>query len=212
MARIGLKLGIRRAQSAVAAFGFGRPTGLGVPGEVSGRITPADRWTEPYTLVSVSFGQEIAVTPIQLATAYLAIAGDGTVPTPRITSAAPGREPPRVRVLSPETARRVRLMLESVVTEGTARGLPKTGYRIAGKTGTAQKMLAGETSAYVSSFVGFGPVEDPRLCCLVLLDEPSTKAGTPYGSSVAAPYCAEVLRRSLRYLGVRPDESGGGRP
>ncbi len=97
-------------------------------------------------------------------------------------------------------------MLESVVTEGTAKGLPKTGYRIAGKTGTAQKMQGGETANYVSSFVGFGPVEDPRLLCLVLLDEPSKREGTPYGSKVAAPFCAEALRRSLRYLGVRPDE------
>ena len=75
-----------------------------------------------------------------------------------------------------------------------------------------QKMKAGETAAYVSSFVGFGPVEDPRLVCLVLLDEPSRKEGTPYGSKVAAPYCADVLRRSLRYLGVRPDEVRGDRP
>jgi cell division protein FtsI/penicillin-binding protein 2 len=101
-------------------------------------------------------------------------------------------------------------MMEAVVTEGTARGIGKTGYRLAGKTGTAQKMKGGETSEYVSSFVGFGPVEDPRLVCLVLLDEPSKSGGTPYGSRVAAPYCAEVLRRSLRYLGVRPDEDSIG--
>jgi stage V sporulation protein D (sporulation-specific penicillin-binding protein) len=100
----------------------------------------------------------------------------------------------------------MREMLETVVTEGTAKGIGKTGYRLAGKTGTAQKMKGGETSAYVSSFLGFGPVEDPRLICLVLCDEPAIRGGTPYGSKVAAPYCADVLRRSLRYLGVRPDE------
>ncbi|HEU4395142.1 MAG TPA: penicillin-binding transpeptidase domain-containing protein, partial [Planctomycetota bacterium] len=78
-------------------------------------------------------------------------------------------------------------------------------------TGTAQKMKAGESAANVSSFVALGPVEDPRLVCLVLLDEPSRKL--PYtGGTVAAPYCAEVLRRSLRYLGVRPDEVRGERP
>ncbi len=93
MARIGLKMGIPRTQAVLAAYGFGRVTGLGVPGEVAGRLTPPDRWTEPYTLVSVSFGQEIAVTPIQLAAAYLAIAGDGTVPRPRVTTSVPGGEP-----------------------------------------------------------------------------------------------------------------------
>jgi len=210
MARIGMKLGIPRARAALAAFGFGRTTGLGLPGEVPGRLTPADRWTETYTLVSVSFGQEICVTPLQLAAAYLPLAGDGTLPALRLVRGDP--VPSRVPVLSPLTARRVRGMLETVVTEGTARGLPKTGYRIAGKTGTAQKMKAGETAAYVSSFVGFGPVEDPRLLCLVLLDEPTRRHGTPYGSSVAAPYCSEILRRSLRYLGVRPDEGTRGRP
>jgi cell division protein FtsI/penicillin-binding protein 2 len=210
MARIGLRMGIPRMQAALAAFGFGRPTGLGLPGEVAGRITPPARWSETYTLVSVSFGQEIAVTPIQLASAYLPLAGDGTLPRPRLLADDPPGD--RVRVLSEETARRMRRMLETVVTEGTARGLPKTGYRIAGKTGTAQKMKGGETLSYVSSFVGFGPVADPRLVCLVLLDEPSRKEGTPYGSRVAAPYCADVLRRSLRYLGVRPDEQTGERP
>jgi cell division protein FtsI (penicillin-binding protein 3) len=209
MARIGVKMGIPRALAAVEAFGFGRPVGLGLPGEASGKITPAARWTETYTLVSVSFGQEIAVTPLQLAAAYLPIAGDGTLPKPRLVS-GPAGEGSRVRVLSPETARRIRHMMEAVVTEGTAKGIGRTGYRIAGKTGTAQKMKAGQTAAYVSSFVGLAPAEDPRLVALVLLDEPSTKGGTPYGSKVAAPYCADVLRRSLRYLGVRPDEGDVG--
>jgi cell division protein FtsI/penicillin-binding protein 2 len=210
MARIGLKLGIPRALAAVEAYGFGRPTGIGLPGEVGGRVTPAAQWTEVYTLVSVSFGQEIAVTPMQLATAYLALAGDGTIPRPRLLAGDPAAASPRVRVLSPETARIVRKMMESVVSEGTAKGIPKTGYRLAGKTGTAQKMKSGATSAYVASFVGIAPAQDPRLVCLVLLDEPSPKDGTPYGSKVAAPYCADVLRRSLRYLGVRPDEVDAG--
>jgi cell division protein FtsI/penicillin-binding protein 2 len=209
MARVGLRLGIPRARAVLDAYGFGRPTGLGLPGEAAGQITPADRWTPTYTLVSVSFGQEIAVTPLQLAAAYLAIAGDGTVRPPRLVAGDPAADPAPVRVLSPRTVLAMREMMEDVVTEGTAKGIGRTGYRLAGKTGTAQKMLGGETRAYVSSFVGFGPVEDPRLLCLVLLDEPSRKEGVPYGSKVAAPYCAEVLRRSLRYLGVRPDEEEG---
>ncbi|HEU4394278.1 MAG TPA: penicillin-binding protein 2, partial [Planctomycetota bacterium] len=95
MARIGVKVGIPRMQAAFAAFGFGRPTGLGLPGEVGGRLTAPAKWTVPYTLVSVSFGQEIAVTPMQLAAAYLPVAGDGTLPRPRLlmpepTAATPG--------------------------------------------------------------------------------------------------------------------------
>ena len=211
MARIGVKMGIPRTRAALAAYGFGRPTDLRFPGESGGRITAPANWTEAYTLVSVSFGQEICVTPLQLAAAYLPIAGDGTRPALRLVDDPAHPRPAPVRVLRPETARRVRAMLETVVTEGTARGVKKTGYRLAGKTGTAQKMKAGETAAYVSSFVGFGPVEDPRLICLVLLDEPARKGGTPYGSTVAAPYCAEILRKSLRYLGVRPDEDSDGR-
>ncbi|MCK6481639.1 MAG: penicillin-binding protein 2 [Planctomycetaceae bacterium] len=211
MARIGVKMGIPRMQAALGAFGFGRPTSLGFPGESAGRITAPKAWTESYTLVSVSFGQEICVTPLQLAAAYLPVARDGTKPPLRLVDdpSLPRGEP--VRVLRPETARRVRAMLETVVTEGTARAVKKTGYRVAGKTGTAQKMKAGETSGYVSSFVGMAPAGDPRLVCLVLLDEPSKKGGTPYGSTVAAPYCTEVLRKSLRYLGVRPDEETDGR-
>jgi cell division protein FtsI/penicillin-binding protein 2 len=212
MARMAVRVGIPRMQAALAAFGFGRPTGLGLRGEVAGRLTPPERWTESYTLVSVSFGQEIAVTPMQLAAAYLPVAGDGTLPKPSlILPGTPAAAPERVRVLSPATARSVRHMLERVLLEGTARSVPKTGYRLAGKTGTAQKMKGGESVGNVSSFVALGPVQDPRLVCLVLLDEPSRKL--PYtGGKVAAPYCAEVLRRSLRYLGVRPDEVPGDRP
>jgi cell division protein FtsI (penicillin-binding protein 3) len=211
MARIGVRMGIPRTLAALGAYGFGRPTAVGFPGESAGRITEPAKWTEAYTLVSVSFGQEICVTPLQLAGAYLPLARDGTRPALRLLDDPAVPRPEPVRVLRPETARRVRAMLETVVTEGTARGVKKTGYRLAGKTGTAQKMKGGQTSEYVSSFVGIAPADDPRLVCLVLLDEPSRKNGTPYGSTVAAPYCTEVLRKSLRYLGVRPDEDSEGR-
>ncbi len=211
MARVGVRLGIPRTQAVLRAFGFGRTTGIGLPGEAPGMVTPPARWTETYTLVSVSFGQEIAVTPLQLAAAFLPVAGDGTAVAPRIVVEGDDLRP-RTRVLSPATAARMREMLETVVTDGTAKSIRGSGYRIAGKTGTAQKMKGGQSAAYVSSFIGFAPADQPRVLCLVLLDEPSRAKGTPYGSRVAAPAVGEILRRSLRYLGVRPDETSGSRP
>jgi len=218
MARVGLRLGIDRAFAALGELGLGRPTGIGLPGEVGGILRPRSEWTETYTLVSVSFGQEVAVTPLQLAAAYVPVAGDGRRVPPRILAAGarPAAEgpqaPPAPRVLDAAVAEEMRGMMAKVVTEGTARNLPRTGYTLAGKTGTAQKMKGGGEIAYVSSFVGMAPVARPRLLCLVLLDEPSKERGTPYGSSVAAPYAAEVLRKSLRYLGERPDAEAGERP
>ncbi|MHC4922563.1 MAG: peptidoglycan D,D-transpeptidase FtsI family protein [Planctomycetota bacterium] len=207
MAKIGLRLGIDGMHDAVHEFGFGRKTGLGLPGEVKGAITPRKRWTEAYSLVSVSFGQEIAVTPLQLASAYLPITGNGTGVKPTLVRGRAVEAAPQV--LSPTVARDVREMMADVVANGTGRPARGTGYRLGGKTGTAQKMgRGGAHLGYVSSFVGFGPVDDPHLLCLVLMDEPGEEGRTPYGSRVAAPATAEILRRSLRYLGVRPDEEG----
>jgi cell division protein FtsI/penicillin-binding protein 2 len=210
MARIGVRLGIDRCRAALDAFGFGRPTRVGLPGEVGGLITPEEKWTEAYTLVSVSFGQEVAVTPMQLIAAYLPLAGDGYHVAPRIVREPGPDRRPRTQVLSPATAATMRRLMKGVVDEGKVRAIRGTGYSLAGKTGTAQKMKGGQASAYVSSFIGMAPAEDPRLVCLVLLDEPSRKDGVPYGGKVAAPYAAEVMRLSLRYLGVRPEGSAGG--
>lgn len=196
MAKVGLKLGIPRTQAAVRAFGFGSRTALAWPGESGGQVAPLPAWTETYTLCSVSFGHEVAVTPVQLLMSYAALANDGVRLEPRLLMDAPTTMAP-VHVVSAETAARMRPMLEEVLTSGTARSVKKVEYRIGGKTGTAQKL---GTGGVVGSFACFGPLENPRLAALVICDGPTK--GNTHGSVVAAPYAVEMLRQSLRYLGV----------
>jgi cell division protein FtsI (penicillin-binding protein 3) len=196
MAKVGLKLGIPRAHAALRAFGFGSRTALGWPGESSGQVAALPTWTETYTLCSVSFGHEVAVTPVQLLMAYAALANDGLRVEPRLLMDAPASQPP-VRVLSSETAARMRPMLEEVLVSGTARAVKKVEYRVGGKTGTAQKL---GTGGVVGSFACFGPIENPRLAALVICDGPTK--GNKHGSVCAAPFAVEMLRQSLRYLGV----------
>jgi cell division protein FtsI (penicillin-binding protein 3) len=196
MAKVGLRLGIPRAHAAVRAFGFGARTALAWPGESSGQVAPLSTWTETYTLCSVSFGHEVAVTPVQLLMAYAALANDGLRLEPRLLLDAPQTQAP-VRVISAETAARMRPMLEEVLVSGTARAVKKVEYRIGGKTGTAQKL---GTGGVVGSFACFGPIENPRLAALVICDGPTK--GNKHGSVCAAPFAVEMLRQSLRYLGV----------
>ena len=196
MARVGLRLGIPRTHAAVRAFGFGTRTALAWPGESSGQVAAPSTWTETYTLCSVSFGHEIAVTPVQLLMAYAALANDGLRVEPRLLLDGPPSQPP-VRVMSAETAARMRPMLEEVLVSGTARSVKKVEYRVGGKTGTAQKLGTGGVAC---SFACFGPIENPRLAALVICDGPTK--GAKHGSTAAAPYAVEMLRQSLRYLGV----------
>jgi cell division protein FtsI (penicillin-binding protein 3) len=196
MAKVGLRLGIDRAYSAVRAFGFGSRTALAWPGESSGQVAALPTWTETYTLCSVAFGHEVAVTPVQLLMGYAALANDGLRVEPRLLMDAPPSQAP-VRVLKADTAARMRPMLEEVLVSGTARAVKKVEYRIGGKTGTAQKL---GTGGVVGSFACFGPLENPRLAALVICDGPTK--GNNHGSVVAAPYAVEMLRQSLRYLGV----------
>jgi len=196
MARVGLKLGINRAYASVRAFGFGSRTALSWPGESNGQVDALKNWSETYTLCSVSFGHNIAVTPVQLLMAYAALANDGLRPEPRLVLGAPAKTAP-VRVVSAQTAAALRPMLEEVLISGTAKSVKKSEYRIGGKTGTAQKL---GTGGVVGSFACFGPLENPRLAALVICDNPTK--GNTHGSIVAAPFAVDMLRQSLRYLGV----------
>jgi cell division protein FtsI (penicillin-binding protein 3) len=199
MAILALRVGIPRMHAAVRMFGFGARTGIGWAGESAGMITPRSRWTEAYTLCSVSFGQEIAVTPAQLLAAYGALANDGVLQPLRLLADRP--EKPPVRVLRAVTAQRVAPMTEAVFQEGTASRIDTGGYRMGGKTGTAEQKDKQGNIEYVGSFACFAPVEAPRLAVLVVVDRPQ---GSPYGSRVAAPGAVRLLRNSLRYLGVAP--------
>jgi len=186
-------------------LGFGQPLRLGFPGEAGGRLRPWKRW-RPIEQATMSYGHGISVTLIQLARAYQAFARDGDLVPLSLTRVD---APPSVgaRIFSAQTAREVRAMLEMAVQPGgTAPKAQIAGYRVAGKTGTAHKLEGGAyANKYVSAFVGFAPVSDPRLIVAVMIDEPA--AGKYYGGEVAAPVFATVMGGALRALGVAPDDT-----
>ncbi len=211
--KVGLALGRDRYHRYMTAFGFGSPTGIGLAGESRGLLRDPPRWSM-LSLPTMSIGQEISVTALQMTAAFAAIANGGTLMQPRIvrgTFDADGRErrrfePTRVRqVVSPETARVLRRLLVRVVDAGTGHNAAIPGYEVAGKTGTAQK-LDPATRRYsrapgVLSFVGFVPAEEPRLVIFVMLDEPKNEK---WGSEAAAPIFAAIGGDVLRYLEVPP--------
>jgi cell division protein FtsI (penicillin-binding protein 3) len=211
--KIGLALGRERYYKHVTGFGFGALTGSGLPGESRGQLRPPQRWSG-LSLASMSIGQEISVTGLQILSAFAAIANDGVLMQPRMVRAvldAEGREvrrlPPHAvrQVISAATAARLREILASVVAEGTGQRASVPGYSVGGKTGTAQKLdpvaRVYSRKPGVLSFVGLVPADEPRLVMLTLLDEPKTVA---WGSEVAAPLFAAVAAPALRYLGVPP--------
>jgi cell division protein FtsI (penicillin-binding protein 3) len=185
------------------SLGFGQPLKMGFPGEAGGRLRPWKRW-RPIEQATMSYGHGISVTLIQLARAYQAFARDGDV-LPLSLARLETTPAVGARVFSEQTAREVRAMLEMAVQPGgTAPKAQVSGYRVAGKTGTAHKLEGGlYANKYVSAFVGFAPVSDPRLVVAVMIDEPS--AGKYYGGEVAAPVFSSVMGGALRTLGVTPD-------
>lgn len=184
-------------------LGFGAPLELGFPGEAGGRLRPARSW-RPIEQATMSYGHGISTTLVQMARAYLAFARDGELLPLSLTRVD---APPAAtrQVFSIETARQMRHMLELAAGPGgTAPRAQVSGYRVAGKTGTAHKLEGGRyTNKYISSFVGFAPVSNPRLIVAVMIDEPS--AGQHYGGAVAAPVFARITEGALRTLGVAPD-------
>ena len=207
--KIGLMEGAPRFSQWVKRFGFGAPTGVDLPGEEIGLVPPLSQYSGS-SMGNLPIGQGESVTPIQMATAYAAIANGGILRTPRIVSAIDGRpapEPHGRRVISTTTAAELRQMLEGVLAPGgTASEVSIPGYRLAGKTGTANKVdpLTGEysKSAYVASFMGFAPASDPKLLCAVIVDEPQT--GSIYGGVVAAPAFGQIMSFALPYMGIPP--------
>jgi cell division protein FtsI (penicillin-binding protein 3) len=201
-AKIALALPAQTLWQTLANAGFGAPAQIGFPGESHGRLRPAKSW-KPIEQATISYGHGLSVNLVQLARAYTVFANDGELKPATLLKAsaqASGR-----RVVSPATAQAVRRMLERAVQPGgTAPKAQVPGYRVAGKTGTAHKLEGRSyTNKYVSSFVGFAPVSDPRLIVAVMLDEPS--AGEYYGGAVAAPVFSTVMGASLRLLGVPTD-------
>jgi len=210
-AKVGIKLGEQRLHRYLQAFGFGERTGIDLPGEAGGLFKSPRDWSRR-TLASLSMGQEIGVTPIQMVTAVAAIANGGMLMKPYIVSEirdAQGHVKkqtlPHVkrRVISPETARVVTQILEGAVTAGTGEKAAIDGFRVAGKTGTAQKIdrRTGRysDSQFVSSFVGYVPADNPKLAMIVIIDEPQ---GEAWGGAVAAPVFNRIGEQVLNYLGV----------
>ncbi|WP_420626600.1 peptidoglycan D,D-transpeptidase FtsI family protein [Candidatus Poriferisodalis sp.] len=213
--RLAERLGAAEMQRSLRAFGFGRLTGAegapALPGESRGILRAANQWRGT-DLATIAFGQGIAVTAVQLAAAYNTIANDGVYVTPRLvlgsvdSNGALRPADPAVtrRVLSPHTAGEMKSILADVVAEGTGKRAAIDGYRVAGKTGTAQKPSPDggySSDAYTSSFAGFLPADHPELTVVVVLDEPDEyRAGI-----VAAPVFAEVAEYALRMLQVSPD-------
>jgi stage V sporulation protein D (sporulation-specific penicillin-binding protein) len=211
--QVGQKLGKEKLYKYVRGFGFGVPTGIDLPGEEAGVIVPENKASE-LDLATMSIGQSIAVTPVQLLTAVSAIANGGYLMQPHVVRAvedASGKTirkvSPRVirQVISSETARQLSGILEKVVLEGTGRRALVEGYRVAGKTGTAQVPGPGGymEGKYVASFAGFAPADDPRIAVLVVVAEP--RGGEYHGGEVAAPAFSAVVRDTLRYLEVPED-------
>ncbi len=176
---IGLREGKTRFDHWVREFGFGKPTGVDLPGEEQGIVPRPDQYSGS-SMGNLPMGQGLAVTPMQIATAYSAIANGGILRTPRIVKAVGDQtvaEPRGKRVISAHTASEIRQMLEGVLSpDGTASEVSVPGYQLAGKTGTANKVDAetGEYSKenYIASFVGFAPADDPKLLCAIMVDEP----------------------------------------
>jgi cell division protein FtsI (penicillin-binding protein 3) len=203
-------LGKERLAQWITRFGFGRPTGLDFPGESPGIVLPVERWSGS-TIGNVPLGQGIAVTPIQMAAAYAAIANGGMWTKPHLVDRVVGepRAPlQRRRILSRDTADQLNAMLRLVITEGTGTLAKVPGYVVAGKTGTAAKpdSTGGYSETrYVASFIGLVPATRPELVILVAVDEPQREI---WGGDVAAPAFAEIATFALQYLEVPPDDLG----
>ncbi len=209
--KMGLRLGEERLHRYIRDFGFGGKTEVELPGEERGLLKPPSRWSG-ISIGEISMGQEVGVTGLQLVTAYSAIANGGILFQPRIVHdvfRADVHDPlPPVsgrRVVSERTADLMKQMLAEVVERGTGTAARLSGYRAAGKTGTAQKIDASGSyskSHYVSSFVGFAPIQKPSVTILVVIDSP---VGAIYGSEVAAPVFRSTAEQTLGYLNVPHD-------
>jgi cell division protein FtsI/penicillin-binding protein 2 len=210
-AKVGLHLGSERLYRMARAFGFGTRTGVDFPGEISGFLPRPCNFSAP-TLATLSFGYEVNVTPLQLACAYAAVANGGILYEPHVVKRivdeggktvreVPAR--PVRRVLSQDSARVLRELMQGVVAEGTAKDAYVDRWALAGKTGTAKKTREsgrGYDNRYVASFAGFFPAWDPRLVLVVVIDEP--REGGYYGGAVAAPAFREMVLRIVNTASI----------
>lgn len=208
---VGLRLGVDSFYKYFAAFGLGKPTNIDLPGEANGIVINKSKVT-PINIATMAMGQSIAVTPMQLVTAVAAVANDGQRLRPQIVREVRGINGEVIRGFTPDilnqvvdkaTAQEVKKVLESVVENGTGKNAYIEGFRIAGKTGTAQKVGEGGymPGKYVASFAGFAPVDNPQIVMVVIIDEP---VGLYYGGQIAAPVFTGIMKDVLQYLKIAP--------
>ena len=209
--KIGLKVGTERLSRYVGLFGFGHPASPDFPGESPGIVWSPAKWTES-ALASVSMGYQIGVTPLQMVSAVSAVGHGGELVEPRVVRAVyrdsrryPVQPKTVRRVISADTAATLTGIMEDVVARGTAEAAEIPGYTVAGKTGTAAKLVGGQYShsEYNASFVGFVPSRDPVVAIIVVVDSPHGR-NRYFGGTVSAPIFRRIAEPTLRYLGVSP--------
>jgi cell division protein FtsI (penicillin-binding protein 3) len=209
--KVAQRLGKSQLHDYLVRFGYGRATGLGFPGESAGILPKPEKWWAT-SLGTISIGQGVAVTPLQMVQAYATVANEGVEAKPRLVEAVIDGDGSRQtvpmaaprRVIQKETARQLTEILVGVTEgeDGTGKAAAIPGYRVAGKTGTAQKPRQGAAgyAGYVASFIGYAPADDPRLVVGVILDDPS-----PFlAGSTAAITFKEVMQFSLRRMAASP--------
>ncbi len=206
---IGARVGREKFYSYMSGLGFREKTGVDLPGEAIGLIPQYESFNE-VELATSSFGQGFTITPMQMITGVNAIANNGMMVKPRIVKQLTDNsgnvvkefEPKNVRqIVSESTSKRLREILESVVSEGSGSGAYIKGFRVGGKTGTSEKLPRGNNK-YIASFVGIAPSDDPEIVCLVMLDEPN--GISHFGGIIATPVARNIMEETLLYLGIEP--------
>ena len=210
---MGLRLGTERLYDYLERFGIGSATGVDIPGEAGG-IVISESIVKKVDIVRIAFGQSVAVTPLQLITAVSSVINGGELLRPYIVKSIAGGNGEEVlsgsrsvvsRTVSAETSATMRRLLEGVVAEGGGKNAQVPGYRVGGKTGTAQVYVDGVVSSdtHIGSFIGFAPADNPRIAVLLIVEE--ADVAVDYGSVTAAPYAQDILSQSLAYLGIAPE-------
>ncbi len=211
--QVAQRLGAEKFTEYITAFGFGKPTGIALPGEGVGMQYSVSNMG-PVELATTSFGQSISVTPIQMLSAISAVANEGVLMKPRIVKEVTDENGDVVKSFEPEiikkavsktTAQQMLAIMESVIANGSGSPAKIEGYRIGGKTGTAQKVIDGkyQSGYYIASFAAVAPVEDPQLAIIVIVDEPN--GISHFGSTVSGPVVRQMMQDILRYLGIKPN-------
>jgi stage V sporulation protein D (sporulation-specific penicillin-binding protein) len=219
--QMGLAMGTETFYDYIYKFGFGQQTNIDFPADQSG-IVMGEKYVKKSDLARIAFGQSIAVTPLQLISSFSAVVNGGFLYQPTLVKGMTDDDGNYIEKFEPQvisqpiteqTSATMRSILESVVTEGSGKNAYIPGYRVGGKTGTAQKYNEDGsvmTGKHIASFIAFAPADDPQVAILFIVDEPSV--AVDFGSVVAAPYVRQVLEETLQYLGVAPDYGEAGEP